>query len=335
MTSPRQRWARRIKTSLAHPAVTKLVFSPLRPLARVLPQRVLRRLPIVGVVTVDIPGTSASIRLHSDGKDSISNLVFWNGVEGWEPETVKTLAMLAPHCSTFLDIGANVGYHTLLVAALNPDITVHAFEPVSRIFKLLARNVQLNGFDNVVLHRRGLSNAPGGATIHVPRQHGMLPLQASLLAYPGHDDIDEEAVEVSTVDSVVDECGVPRVDLMKIDVEGAEHLVIAGAESTLRQDRPLVICEVLPDQPGVVQVEGAFRRQGYEFFALTASGLQNTPGLASDPTGKVLNYLCAPPDRLEGLVGHVPNIVAAPRMDEAGSRPRRRKIEGAASKTLT
>lgn len=311
------------------------MFTALRPLARSLPQRVLGRLPIVGVVTVRLPGTSARIRLDSDGTDPISNLVFWNGVEGWEPETVKILAVVAPQCSTFLDIGAHVGYHSLLVAAVSPSTSVHAFEPVSSIFHRLSSNVQLNGLRNVVVHERGLSNAPGRVKMHIPTQQGVLPLQASLLPYPGYDGIDEQDVEVTTVDSVVEQHRIPRVDLMKIDVEGAEYLVIAGAESTLRRDRPLVVCEVLPDQAGVVQVEETLQRHGYEFFSLNGPGLERSPRLAPHPEGKVLNYLCAHPDRLKETFGQAWNKVAAPRIDGAASRSSRRRMDGAASRTLT
>lgn len=301
MTSParRQRWAGLLRTSLARPVITRRVFSPLRPVVRSLPQRVLRRIPIVGVITVRVPGTSAEIQLYSDGEDAIGNFVFWNGIEGWEPETVRTLCLVAPKCSTFLDVGANVGYFALLVAAVSPATTVHAFEPVSSIFKRLVSNVELNALDNIAPHERGLSNVPGRVTIHIPNQIGVLPLQASLLPYPEHEGIEEQDVDVTTVDAFVEERRISRVDLMKIDVEGAEHLVIAGAESTLGRDRPLVVCEVLPNQPGVGQVDETLRRHGYEFFSLTTSGLERMPGLKPHPEGRVVNYLCAHPDRLQ------------------------------------
>ncbi|MGI9119202.1 MAG: FkbM family methyltransferase [Acidimicrobiales bacterium] len=251
--------------------------------------------------------------MHSDGNDAIANLVFWKGFEGWEPETAKTLAMIASQCSTFFDVGANIGYHALVVAAVSPSTTVHAFEPVSAIFDRLGKNVQLNKFDSILLYKCGLSNAPGRAKIHIPRQGGLLSLQASLLPYSGYEGIEEQDVEVTTVDTVVEECGIPHVDLMKIDVEGAEHLVIAGAESTLRRDRPLVICEVLPAQPGVVQVQEALLHHGYEFFLLTTSGLESMPGLTPHPKGTVRNYLCAHPDRLKEFFGQASSTVAARR----------------------
>lgn len=295
----RQRWAGRLRTLLARPAITRGVFGPLRSVVRLLPHRVLRRIPIVGVITVRVPGTATQVQLYSDGKDAIGNFVFWNGVEGWEPETVRTLCLLAPRCSAFLDVGANVGYHALLVAAASPRTTVHAFEPVSTVFGRLTRNAEGNAFHNIELHELGLSNVPGQVTIHTPKQTGVLPLQASLLAYPGYEGIEEQNVDVTTVDPFVAERHISRVDLMKIDVEGAEHLVLAGAESTLERDRPLVVCEVLPHQPGVALVDEILQRHGYEFFSLTTSGLEGMPGLKSHPEGKGLNYLCAHPDRLK------------------------------------
>jgi len=333
--SPRQRWARRLKGSLARPVITRYVFSPLRAIGARLPQHLLRRLPVVGVFTVPVPGASAGIRLYSDGEDAISNLIFWMGVDGWEPETVKALALIAPRCSTFLDVGANIGYHALVVARVSSHTTVHAFEPVPSVFGRLTRNVDLNALDNIVLHERGLSDVHGRVTIHIPRQTSVLPLQASLLPYPGYEGIEEQDVDVTTVDSFVEERRIPRVDLMKIDVERAEHLVIAGAESTLRRDRPLIVCEVLPDQPSVAQVDETLRRHGYDFFSLTTSRLEQMSALHAHPDGKVVNYLCAHPDRLKELFPQAENMVSAPRIDGAGSRSRRRRIDGAASSTLT
>jgi FkbM family methyltransferase len=270
------------------------------------------------VVTVRIPGTPVRIRLHSDGDDAIANLTYWKGIEGWEPETAKTLAMVAPRCSTVFDIGANTGYHSLLVAAVSSSTTVHAFEPVSPVFDQLARNVKLNRLGNIVLHEQALSDVSGRVRIHIPRQHGVLPLQASLLPYVGHDGIEEQDIEVTTVDSVVEEHHIPRVDLLKLDVEGAEHLVIAGAGSTLRRDRPLVICEVLSDTPGVAEVQEALRHHDYSFFLFTKFGLERTMALKPHPQGRALNYLCAHPDRLEEAFGRAPIMVGLPALGEPG-----------------
>ena len=136
-----------------------------------------------------------------------------------------------------LDIGANIGNHTLAFATV--AARVHAFEPIPRIHALLCRNVEQNSLTNVRLHALALSDSEGEATIHM--------VQSGNFGASSFDKRSEgtEAVTVQRRrgDALLAELGVDRVDFIKIDVEAHEVFVLRGLMQTLRQQRPVITME--------------------------------------------------------------------------------------------
>jgi FkbM family methyltransferase len=138
--------------------------------------------------------------------------------------------------ATAVEVGANLGAHTVFLGqATAPGGTVHAFEPQRIIFQLLCANVALNGLTNVHTHQSAVGRAPG--TIVVPRlDYSRVNNFGGLsLAEAG----DGELVPLSTLDSL----HLPECHLLKIDVEGMEGEVIAGAEALIRRCRPALYVE--------------------------------------------------------------------------------------------
>jgi len=137
---------------------------------------------------------------------------------------------------TILEIGANLGAHTVLLAkAAGPQGVVHAFEPQRVVFQILCANVALNALNNVCAHHAAVGRA--ATTIHVPRLD-----YASFQNFGGlslGDYSEGDRVSVITVDSLE----VPACHMVKIDVEGMESDVIAGAEQTIRRFRPVLYVE--------------------------------------------------------------------------------------------
>jgi FkbM family methyltransferase len=235
--------------------------------------------------------------------------VFWQGLEAWEPVTARVLIDLAGRSATFLDVGANVGIATLLVAAASPSTTVHAFEPVPRVFDRLRRNTELNPeLTNIVLHRAGLSNTSGEGLIYVPVSERLsVPTEASLNPYyrPNTDAI---PITLVTVDDVVRRDGIDRVDLMKIDTEGAERWIVEGAQRTIARDRPFVVCEIMntdawfeADSRQEAYIGPIFFGLGYSAFHLREWGPERCTELRPDPHYRDLNFLFVPTERIHDL----------------------------------
>lgn len=142
-----------------------------------------------------------------------------------------------------LDVGAYHGTHTLFLS-LHSD-KVHAFEPNPQSFGHLARNVEVNRLENVVLHQTGLGESEGELTFHDgggTRESGTL--WASFVAdYSPKHDITMRA-RVARGDDLLPAEDSGSVSLVKIDVEGFERPVLAGLRTTLASARPVIVMEV-------------------------------------------------------------------------------------------
>jgi len=139
--------------------------------------------------------------------------------------------LIQPHW-TVLDVGANQGAHTVALAKVAKR--VHAFEPQRILHQILCANVALNALTNVHTHHAAVGRTLG--TVHVPVLDYTRPDNFGALAL-GHTD-SGEAVPLVTIDSL-DLC----CQFIKIDVEGMEGEVIAGAEKTLRGQQPILYVE--------------------------------------------------------------------------------------------
>jgi FkbM family methyltransferase len=143
-----------------------------------------------------------------------------------------------------LDIGANLGWFTVQMAKLvGPSGQVISFEPRSDLFYYLSRTVCENQFDNVSLHNCALGDHVGEVELHWPA-NGVNPggTQLNLTEV-----ISTGMLYQKTAMRVLDEEINGKIDFIKIDVEGAEKLVLSGAKRILMESRPIILSEVSPD----------------------------------------------------------------------------------------
>ncbi len=145
----------------------------------------------------------------------------------------------------FFDIGANQGEYSLFAAKRLTSGRVVAFEPVAKFYKLLERNIELNHFKNIQANQLGLSAEPGLLPVFMDSKEagGTNEGLASLFKSSERSQQVEE-IRLETLDAMVEQLAIDRLDFMKIDVEGAELKVLHGGVNTLRQFRPQVMMEV-------------------------------------------------------------------------------------------
>lgn len=175
---------------------------------------------------------------------------FFQG-RAYEAETVALFAAALRPGATVVDVGANHGYFTVLAASLvGPAGRVEAFEPNPAVAAALAEVLARNGLaGRVPVHRVALAEREGEAEFFVsvsPVNDGLSSLLASSDALEHGVIRTDRSIRVPTrrFDDFAAEAGVGRVDLLKIDVEGAEALVLRGMERTLAERPPrLVVCE--------------------------------------------------------------------------------------------
>jgi FkbM family methyltransferase len=163
----------------------------------------------------------------------------------YEPiETAIMLRCLRPGM-TVVDVGANIGHYAMVAArAVGPTGRVIAFEPETENHAALVANLALNGLDNVVAERLALGARAGELMLYRDRDNrGGHSLAAANVQAPAG----AAPVEAATLDAYLAR-HLPdrRVGFIKIDVQGAEAQVLAGAEARLARDRPVVLVEFWP-----------------------------------------------------------------------------------------
>ena len=159
-----------------------------------------------------------------------------------EPPVQEALRRLIAPGAVFYDIGANVGFFTLLGARLvGPGGRVIAFEPVPGCARAVAHNIELNGFEHAEIREEAVGAAGGRARLLVVGEASW-----SHLASTGrHADVRAEIdVRVVSIDELVASGAIPPPDVLKIDTEGAELQVIAGMRATIERHRPAIVCEL-------------------------------------------------------------------------------------------
>lgn len=155
----------------------------------------------------------------------------------WRAQELAALAPVVGPGATVIDIGANLGFYAALLAGrAGPRGRVVAFEPAPRVFEKLRATIARNRLDQVVALNLGCGAAPGQAVL---RQVSASTGNASLV---GPED-SGETVELRRLDDVPEAWERPP-QLIKIDVEGFESEVLAGASAILERHRPTLYIEL-------------------------------------------------------------------------------------------
>ncbi len=193
---------------------------------------------------------------------------------GLEPGTRACLKRLLQPGDTAVDIGANIGLLTMACArAVGPSGKVFSFEPEKRMADLLERTISMNGFAQVKLSRQAVSAEPGTLSFNVSR----IPGHSSLFALP-----DQEAGHLQKVDVVRLDDAIPadaRVDVVKIDVEGAEMDVVKGMQRILSSNPNIAVIAEF----GISHLRRVGVASADWFGAFEAHGLK--PFVIEEPTG--------------------------------------------------
>jgi len=180
----------------------------------------------------------------------IDAVLYRDGV--YEIGTCDVARALLREGDVVVDAGAHIGWFTLAAATLVGERgRVVAFEPAADAFRILERNVALNGLRNVVAVPRALGAGPDARHLYHP-----LPADRALasLVEPARW-AERETVTVVTLDASLASAGIDRVAMLKIDVEGWEADVLAGARSLLsREDGPAISVELDRSDPAGAEV---------------------------------------------------------------------------------
>ncbi len=249
---------------------------------------------LLGIATRRIPSPQVrvvdGITWELDLGEVIDASLFFSG--SFEPRAERTIGKHLGPGMTAIDVGANIGYHTLRMArTVGPGGRIIAIEPAPRAVGRLRRNLSLNRFENVEVVVAALDDHD----VELAERH----LQSS---YPlsGESPRESTSVRVARLDTLLSERRLDRVDLVKVDVDGWEAKVLRGAMETLNRFRPVLFFELTPSgvEAAGDSVEGLFDSLlalGYTIADEAGSGIEDPARRARGiPPGAGCNLLALP-----------------------------------------
>jgi FkbM family methyltransferase len=190
------------------------------------------------------------------------------------------LKELRPAPITFYDIGANVGHHTLFMAPQVDEVI--AFEPFALVRVLMNDKIALNGITNVTIFPFALGETDGDVQYFPASDSnsGAGTLVENRLGNFGSPVV----VQMRRGDSFLDSKGLPRIDILKLDVEGFEASVVRGMADRIRRDRPAILTEMSDESREGFGSQDAFAAVFYE------GALMNEIGGSQGRTYKFMSF---------------------------------------------
>ena len=218
----------------------KLLYSILKTLRKLVlgKEETLKKFPLIakifnfvyqyagpkGIVLVEVQGN----KMFMDAK--ASGLVLTGYWEKYETELLKKII---EEGMTVVDIGAHIGYYTLIAANLVGEKgKVYAFEPEPENYSLLVKNIEINGYKNVVPVKKAVSNKIGTTKLFL----GTAALHSIIDSEGNKKSIE---VQTTTLDDFFNKN--EKIDVIKIDAEGAEYMIFQGMSKILRDNNDVII----------------------------------------------------------------------------------------------
>lgn len=184
---------------------------------------------------------------------------------------MTTLSAQIKDC-VFVDVGANIGHHTLYMS--KSCSKVHSFEPLPSLHPKIIDKIKTNNIENITLHKFGLADKEASLEFFPPDDvnegQGSFAIDQSMSNKPSIN------LEVVVGDDYLMDRGVNKIDILKIDVEGFEPQVIKGLSELIKDNTPIIICEISDMNKNIFSSEQVFLRllpeNTYKLFIFKQTG---------------------------------------------------------------
>lgn len=241
---------------------------------------------------IRVAAAEQQILLHPAGQIAEA---LW--VSDFEAAERKLVARVTRPGMRVVNIGANIGLYTLMTAKLTGrGGEVHSFEPSTTTYARLERNVRLNALSNVRINKVALSAAPGRLVLRSDPRNRLLDGHRFVEALSDSAALSaaDEVIECDTLDRYFGRIGkkdsLPAIDLLIIDVEGAEWDVLRGAQAVLRSSPDVLL--MLECSHNRKAVEAFLAAEHFRFYAWNAAAerLDSAGFVSAASTGTVLAF---------------------------------------------
>lgn len=261
-----------------HPILNYSLRTLLYPFRRLIPENFY--FAINGTIKIDL-GKKKHLIFHGNPTSGLVRMLFWKGIKGFEYNAYKIFIELVKDSKLFFDIGANLGYYSLVAKKFNPRIKVIAFEPLPAAYKYFLKNIALNSYSDIHVEMTALSNEKGTAQFYTYKNMKFGNLSDQLVgdgslnaSVNKSKSIAQYEVRTDILDNYIKQHLEPeqKIDLIKIDTEATEHLIFEGAENVLRSHRPIIMCEIIKNETEN-KLPPIFSRHSYDYYKVLPEGL--------------------------------------------------------------
>ena len=244
--------------------------------------------------------------MFSCNDDFVAKNFFWNGADAYEPMSLRLWLRLARESSVIFDIGAYTGIYSLSAASLNRKSKVFAFEALDTVYGRLHINKSSNNFGNIELRHVALAEKEGEAEFSVYSGDSVLSTGSSLVGkQAGRPVFQKKRVSTISLDGILADSNISRLDLLKIDAEGAEYLIFEGGRKAFQKYKPDIICEFLKESRAS-EIEIMLSGMGYRYFHINERTMRVDPveGIAVAEDMDSLNTLitCKSVDQIQSML---------------------------------
>lgn len=265
------------------------------------------KLPPSGIINLNT--NSGIIKIATNQTSYVTQLLYWNGYKKFEYSEI--FEILTKNTTTFLDIGANIGFYSLLAAKANPRIKTYAFEPAKGPKHFLTENIRINNFEKQIIPiDLALSQSEGIIDFYEVESLKYKYLRYNL-AGEGNAGTKKTSrnfiknkVNTNTLDNFINSNNIQNIDLIKLDTEGTEVDILKSGEECIKKFQPIIICETLFNTTEN-DLDTFFKALDYQFFNHTNKGLVKVSSIRRTVDNKIRNCFFIPKSKLSLIEGFI------------------------------
>jgi FkbM family methyltransferase len=255
--------------------------------------------------TIHFETEKGKVLMRTNQTNYLTYCVFWNGYKSFEYTPI--FEKLVAKVNSFYDVGANIGYYSLIAARINPSIKVTSFEPSTGPLYYLRENVAVNNFKNIKVEPLALADKNGEIDFYEEKSPKYTYITYNLAgegnagSKTSAERFNKNTVKAITFDDYLKQHPADKVELMKMDTEGTEHYILQKANTLLSEHQPIIICETLFNTIEK-ELEEILRPYGYEFYNHVGNGLQKVNSIQRKTDNGVRNCFFVHPSK-KHLIG--------------------------------
>ncbi len=254
------------------------------------------KIPPSGIIKLETD--SGNIKIATNQTSYLTKLLFWDSYKKFEYSEI--FEVLSKKIDSFFDIGANIGYYSLLASKANPSIKVFAFEPATGPKYYLNKNILLNNMEqNIVPVYTALSKNSSEIDFYEVKSEKYTYLDKNLSGEHNTGtktktrNFIKTVVQSKRLSTFIEENKIEAIDLIKIDTEGTEVEILESGRHYIETFSPIVICETLFNTTES-ELTTFFRNLNYDFYNHTSYGLEKVETLERYVDNGVRNCFFVP-----------------------------------------